>query len=499
KAFSQGSIGNFFYVNFMISEFSYLNISSIGRNLIQEENDCGYACLEIPSCFSYNVAAFPDVNGKLLCELLPSDKFNNSDKFNASKEFHHFYILSPCDSSPCKNTGKCVSLYQENRYKCICVEGFTGKDCETNINDCVNIPCLNNGTCIDLINDFNCSCPPGFAGNRCEIDINECESIPCLNNGTCTDQRNGFNCRCPPGFSGNRCEIDINECGSSPCVNNGTCTDRINAFNCSCPPGFAGIDVKSCKSNPCLNNGTCNDQLNGFSCSCPSEFAGKRCETVCTVNFVTWPCTGNAMCVLYSGFDFFFFCSYKRGYHELACGRPLVDCGYFENIISSVATLFLSPAIANGSNWALCWQASTHGWAANTFHDKCYGKRHTITIIKKDHYVFGGYTDIPWTFVDGYGTTSNSFIFSLLDKEGPAPFKSIVTNTSFSIYRGSSYGPTFGGGHDIYIADNANQNANSYTNFGTSYCLPNEVTDPHTILAGARYFSPDEVEVFYLT
>ncbi|XP_073249729.1 uncharacterized protein [Porites lutea] len=207
KAFSQGSIGNLFYVNFMISEFSYLNISSIGRNLIQDENDCGYACLEIPSCFSYNVAAFPDVNGKLLCELLPSDKFNNSDKFNASKEFHHFYIPSPCDSSPCKNTGKCISLYKENGYKCICVKGFTGKDCETNINDCVNIPCLNNGTCIDLINGFNCSCPPGFAGNRCEIDINECESSPCLNNGTCTDRINAFNCSCPPGFSGNRCEI----------------------------------------------------------------------------------------------------------------------------------------------------------------------------------------------------------------------------------------------------------------------------------------------------
>ena len=91
KAFSQGSIGNFFYVNFMISEFSYLNITSIGRNLIQVEDDCGYTCLKIPSCFSYNVATFPDVNGKLLCELLPSDKFNNSDKFNASREFHHIY------------------------------------------------------------------------------------------------------------------------------------------------------------------------------------------------------------------------------------------------------------------------------------------------------------------------------------------------------------------------------------------------------------------------
>ena len=85
----------------MIREFSYLNITSIGRNLIQDENDCGYACLEIPSCFSYNVAAFPDVNGKLLCELLPSDKFNNSDKFNDSKEFHHFYI--PVSQTTCSS------------------------------------------------------------------------------------------------------------------------------------------------------------------------------------------------------------------------------------------------------------------------------------------------------------------------------------------------------------------------------------------------------------
>ena len=74
----------------------------------------------------------------------------------------------------------------------------------------------------------------------------------------------------------------------------------------------------------------------------------------------------------------------------------------------------------------------------------------------------------------------------------------MVTNISFAIYRDPSYGPTFGGGHDIYIPDNANQNANSYANFGTSYSLPNGITDSSTILAGTRYFSPDEVEVFYL-
>ena len=100
-----------------------------------------------------------------------------------------------------------------------------------------------------------------------------------------------------------------------------------------------------------------------------------------------------------------------------------------------------------------------------------------------------------------YRTTSKSFIFSLVDKEGLAPFKSMVKQdgqSTYAIYGGSSYGPIFGRDGDIYIADNANQNNYSYTNFGVSYSLPNGVTDGFTILAGTRYFSPDEVEVFYL-
>ena len=117
KAFSQGSIGGLFYVNFMIDQFSYLNITSIGRNLIQDENDCGYACLEIPSCFSYNVAAFHDVNNKRLCELLPSDKLNNSDKFNTSKEFHHFSI-PVSQTSKWSNVFRSFTLSLPNVAKC---------------------------------------------------------------------------------------------------------------------------------------------------------------------------------------------------------------------------------------------------------------------------------------------------------------------------------------------------------------------------------------------
>ena len=67
-----------------------------------------------------------------------------------------------------------------------------------------------------------------------------------------------------------------------------------------------------------------------------------------------------------------------------------------------------------------------------------------------------------------------------------------------AIYRSSSYGPTFGGGFDIAIRDNANSNTNSYTHFGNSYSLPSGIKDQKTILAGTYKFTPDEVEVFYL-
>jgi len=74
----------------------------------------------------------------------------------------------------------------------------------------------------------------------------------------------------------------------------------------------------------------------------------------------------------------------------------------------------------------------------------------------------------------------------------------MVTRPSNAIYRRSSYGPTFGGGHDIRIYNNANSNTYSYTNFGHSYSVPSGVQDKKTILAGTYSFTPDEVEVFYL-
>ena len=100
----------------------------------------------------------------------------------------------------------------------------------------------------------------------------------------------------------------------------------------------------------------------------------------------------------------------------------------------------------------------------------------------------------------GWGYSSSSFIFSLINKEGLTPFKSMVNSPQHAIYRESGYGPIFGGGHAILISNYANSSTNSYTDFRNNYYhIPSGVQNRLTILAGSYKFTPDEVEVFYLT
>ena len=99
-----------------------------------------------------------------------------------------------------------------------------------------------------------------------------------------------------------------------------------------------------------------------------------------------------------------------------------------------------------------------------------------------------------------YKQAPGSFIFSLRNKENHPPFKAPLKNQNDgnAIFDYTSYGPTFGGGHDLNIYDNAASNTNSNTYFGSTYQPPSGISSTSTILAGTRYFSPTEVEVFYL-
>lgn len=35
------------------------------------------------------------------------------------------------------------------------------------IDECAEQPCQNNGTCVDLMNDYTCNCMDGFNGTDC--------------------------------------------------------------------------------------------------------------------------------------------------------------------------------------------------------------------------------------------------------------------------------------------------------------------------------------------
>ena len=65
--------------------------------------------------------------------------------------------------------------------------GYEGRLCEVNINECIDSPCKNGGSCVDLVNGYQCLCVSGYTGNDCNIEIDECVPQPCLNNATCQD------------------------------------------------------------------------------------------------------------------------------------------------------------------------------------------------------------------------------------------------------------------------------------------------------------------------
>ena len=101
-----------------------------------------------------------------------------------------------------------------------------------------------------------------------------------------------------------------------------------------------------------------------------------------------------------------------------------------------------------------------------------------------------------------YRSSSSNYLFSLRNKYNLSPFRSAVYRYSGNaIYTSPGYGPTFGGGHDLYIVNNADKKTASYSNFGYTYRPPSGYgyanSNTRALLAGSYYFTPTEVEVYY--
>ncbi|MGH0173435.1 UNVERIFIED_CONTAM: hypothetical protein FKN15_065780 [Acipenser sinensis] len=63
----------------------------------------------------------------------------------------------------------------------------------TGDNTCEIKPCLNDGVCYSIWDDFTCSCPPSTAGRMCEV-VRWCELNPCPSVAVCQPLSKGFEC-----------------------------------------------------------------------------------------------------------------------------------------------------------------------------------------------------------------------------------------------------------------------------------------------------------------
>uniref|UniRef100_A0A671YP88 Neural EGFL like 2 n=1 Tax=Sparus aurata TaxID=8175 RepID=A0A671YP88_SPAAU len=111
-----------------------------------------------------------------------------------------------CDGL-CQNGGTCVSPNN-----CVCQQGFTGKRCETDIDECADgfVECDSKSTCVNLPGWYHCECRDGYHdnglfstnGESC-VDINECKTgrNTCANDTVCFNLDGGYDCRCPHGHN----------------------------------------------------------------------------------------------------------------------------------------------------------------------------------------------------------------------------------------------------------------------------------------------------------
>jgi len=159
------------------------------------------------------------------------------------------------------------------------------------------------------------------------------------------------------------------------------------------------------------------------------------------------------------------------------------------NILKTGEVKLIEDWLGRDAEFELCYRASIHGRSSKEFHTRCDTRGSTVTLIQtKEGFRFGGYTTLDWSSSNNYRSSDpNAFLFSI-DKQQKFP----VSNQNYVTYDHVSYGPTFGGGHDIYVnssIDGGYVNPSSYRAISGNYKL----------LDGNWTINPTEVEVYVVT
>jgi hypothetical protein len=149
--------------------------------------------------------------------------------------------------------------------------------------------------------------------------------------------------------------------------------------------------------------------------------------------------------------------------------------------------------------WVLIYKATQDGFGSGDFHRCCDNQGPTMSVIqsKDGGYLFGGYTSVSWRSIENWVTDNNGpFIFTLTNPHGIPPTKYSIQHVCWSIYDFKTNGPTFGGGHDLYVCDNSQTKTESFSNFPHSYI--DTTNRGNATFTGGKNFQTSDIEVYRL-
>ena len=83
-----------------------------------------------------------------------------------------------------------------------------------------------------------------WTGDECETDVDECLNSPCTRSNAekdCENTAGGYDCHCIFGYTLPNCDSIRNFCDEEPCLNSANCTSiNFVGKHCSCFLGFEG-------------------------------------------------------------------------------------------------------------------------------------------------------------------------------------------------------------------------------------------------------------------
>jgi len=120
----------------------------------------------------------------------------------------------------------------------------------------------------------------------------------------------------------------------------------------------------------------------------------------------------------------------------------------------------------------------------------------TLVVVRSTTgHTFGAYANAPWTSANAYTNVGGCFLFLVENPHNDPPTCFECGNTTYAMYCNATYGPTFGGGHDIVVHEAGD--SQSYTSFPSSYsCYTDTLGRANATFTGARNLTVEDYEVW---